>query len=183
MSTNEDFVDAVDAVATDIVVVVTEFTTNAGSDSSNEVEAFMVRRVLCPKMNLKIRKNGKLVKTHPFLDDSINERDRAFVRILLDEHPYYAGHGEVGATWNAIMQKCNTLQDENGQLLFIPELQDIGALQGRMKNYITFTKKHQQMVPMRSNCDDEKASNLLELLHQLKEEYGTGVIRIEGNSR
>jgi hypothetical protein len=54
-------------------------------------------------------------------------------------------------------------------------LQDVGTLQGLMKNYIAFTKKHQQMVPMRLGCDDEKPSNLLELLHQLKEDYGTGM--------
>jgi hypothetical protein len=175
MSTDEDYVDAVDAVATDIVVTATEITTNAGSDSSDEVEAFTKRRVSWPKMNWTVYKDCESVETHPFLDDNINERDRAFVRILLDERPYYAGHGEVGATWNVVMQKCNALRDKNGQQLFIPALQDIGTLQGRMKNYIIFTNEHQQMVPMRSGCDDEKPSNLLELLHQLKEEYETGV--------
>jgi hypothetical protein len=140
---DKDYVDAVDvaAVATDIVVAATEITTNAGSESSNEVEAFTIRRVSWPKMNSTVRKNGKLVETHPFLDDNINERDHAFVRILLDERPYGAGHGEVTATWAVVMQKCNDLCDDNGQRLFIPELQDIGSLQGWMKNYLTFTKK------------------------------------------
>jgi hypothetical protein len=69
------------------------------------------------------------------------------VRILIDKHPYGAGYGEVGATWNVVKQKCNDLQNENGQKLFIPELQDVTTLQGRMKNYTSFTKKHQQMVP------------------------------------
>jgi hypothetical protein len=39
MSTDEDHVDAVDAVATDIVVASTEINTNVDSDSSDEVEA------------------------------------------------------------------------------------------------------------------------------------------------
>jgi hypothetical protein len=113
-------------------------------------------------MNLTVRENGKLFKTHPFLDDSINERDCAFVRILLDERPYGAGHGEVLATWNVVVQKCNGLQDKNGQQLFIPELQDVATLQACMKNFIPNTKRHQLMVPIRSGCDDEKPSDLLE---------------------
>jgi hypothetical protein len=93
MSTDKEYVDAVAAaVATDIVVAATEITT---------------KRVSWPKMNLTVRKNGKSVGTHPFLDDNINERDRAFVHILLDEPPYGAGHGEVLTTWNVVMQKCN----------------------------------------------------------------------------
>jgi hypothetical protein len=100
-------------------------------------------------MNVTIRKNGKSFEMHPFLDDSINERDRAFVRILLDEHPMGAGHGEVLAMRNVVW--------------------------ARMKNYIIFTKKHQKMVPNRPGCDDEKPSDLLELLHQLKKDYCTGV--------
>jgi hypothetical protein len=100
-STDEDYVDAVDAVAvaTDIVAAATAINNNANSDSSDEVEveAFSIRRVSWPKMITTVRKNGKLVNTHPFLDDAINERDRAFVRILLEERPYSAGYGEVGA--------------------------------------------------------------------------------------
>jgi hypothetical protein len=177
MSTDEEYVDAVAvaAAATDIVVAATEITNNAGSDSSDDVEASTIRRVSWPKMNLPIRKNGKLIDTHPFLDDRINERDRAFVRILLDERPYGAGHGEVTATWAVVMQKCNDLRDDNGQKLFIPELQEITTVQTRLKNYLTFIKRHQQMVPMRSGCDDEKPSDLLQLLHQLKEDYRLGM--------
>jgi hypothetical protein len=175
-STDEDYVDAVDAVAvaTDIVAAATAITNNADS-SSDEVEAFTIRRVSWPKMNLTIRKNGKSVETHPFLDDSINERDRALVRILLDERPYAVGHGEVGLTWAVVMQKCNDLHDENGTKLFIPDLQEITTVQSRLKNYLTFTKRHQNKVPLRSGCDDEKPSNLLNLLHQLKDDVGTGI--------
>jgi hypothetical protein len=177
MSTDEEYVDAVAvaAVATDIVVAATEINTNVDSDSSDEVQVCTIRRLSWPKMNLTIRKNGKSVETHPFLDDGINERDRALVRILLDERPYNAGHGEVGATWAVILQKCNELQDETGQKLFIPELQEVTTVQSRMKNYLTFIKKHQKNVPLRSGCDDEKPSNLLGLLHQLSEDYGSGV--------
>jgi hypothetical protein len=177
-STNEDYVDAVDAVAvaTDIVVAATAITNNADSDSSSdEVEACMVRRVSWPKINLLVRKNGKPVETHPFLNDNINERDRALVRILLDERPYAVGHGEVGLTWAVVMQKCNDLHDENGAKLFIPDLQEITTVQSRLKNYLTFTKKHQRNVPLRSGCEDEKPSNLLNLLHQLKDDVGTGI--------
>jgi hypothetical protein len=134
-----------------------------------------MRSVLWPKMSLIIRKNGKSVETHPFLDDRINEQDRAFVRILLDKRPYGAGHGEVTTTWAVVMQKCNDLSDNNGQKLFIPELQEITTVQTRMKNYLTFIKRHQQMVPMRLGCDDEKPSNLLQLHHQLKEDYRLGM--------
>jgi hypothetical protein len=165
----------VDAVAADIVVAATAITNNADSDSSDEVEACMVRRVSWPKINLIVRKNGKPVETHPFLDDNINERDRALVRILLDERPYAVGHGGVGLTWAVVMQKCNDLYDENGAKLFIPDLQEITTVQSRLKNYLAFTKKHQRKVPLRSGCDDEKPSNLLNLLHQLKEDVGTGV--------
>jgi hypothetical protein len=174
---DEDYVGAVDvaAVATDIVVAATEINTNVDSDSSDEVQVCTIRRLSWPKMTLTIRKNGKSVETHPFLDDGINERDRALLRILLDERPYNAGHGEVGATWAVIMQKCNNLQDETGQKLFIPELQEVTTVQLRMKNYLTFIKKHQKNVPLRSGCDDEKPSNLLGLLHQLSEDYGSGV--------
>jgi hypothetical protein len=134
-------------------------------------------------MTLTVRKNGKSVETHPFLDDSINECDCAFVRILLDEHPYGAGHGEVLATWNVVMQKCNDLKDENGQQLFVLELQDVVTLQSCMKNYLTFTKKHQGMVPIRSGCDDAKPSNLLELLHLLKDDHRTGMEETQNNLR
>jgi hypothetical protein len=55
MSTDEEYVDAVAvaAVATDIVVAATEITINAGSDSSDEVEAFTIRRVSWPKISRK----------------------------------------------------------------------------------------------------------------------------------
>jgi hypothetical protein len=86
---DEDYVDAVDvaAVATDIVVAATEIPTNAGSDSSDDVEACTIQRVSWPKMNLTIRKNGKLVETHPFLDDRINERDHALCVFYLTNVP------------------------------------------------------------------------------------------------
>jgi hypothetical protein len=41
-STDEDYVDAVDAVTADIVVAATAITNNADSDSSDEVEACMI---------------------------------------------------------------------------------------------------------------------------------------------
>jgi hypothetical protein len=109
--TDESYVDA---VATDIVVAATEINNIADSDSDDEVEvgACSTRRVSWPKMNLTVRKNSKLFDTHQFLDDRINERDRAFVHIPLEERPYSAGYGEVGATWATIMQKCNNLRDE-----------------------------------------------------------------------
>jgi hypothetical protein len=52
---DEDYVDAVDYVAAEIVVAATEITTNAGCDSSDEVEAFSIQRVSWPKMILTIR--------------------------------------------------------------------------------------------------------------------------------
>jgi hypothetical protein len=55
-STDEDYVDAVDAVAvaTDIVVAATEINNNADTDSSDEVEvdAYSTRRVSWPKMTI-----------------------------------------------------------------------------------------------------------------------------------
>jgi hypothetical protein len=173
-STDESYVDA---VATDIVVAATEINNNADSDSDDEVEieACSTRRVAWPKINLTVRKNGKSFDTHPFLDDRVNERDRAFVRILLEERPYSAGYGEVGATWATIMQKCNDLRDEKGKKLFIPDLQEVTTVQTRLKNYISFIKKHQQNVPLRSGCDDEKPSDLLLLLYELKEDCRVGV--------
>jgi hypothetical protein len=124
---------------------------------------------------LTVRKNGKLFDTHPISDDRSNERDRAFVRILLEERPYSANYGEVGATWTTIMQKCNALRDEKGQKLFIPNLQEVTTVQTRMKNYLSFIEKHQQNVPLRSGCDDEKPSDLLLLLYELKEDCRIGV--------
>jgi hypothetical protein len=51
MLTDEDYVDdAVDAVATDIVVAATEITTNANYDSNDEVEACSIRPVSWPKI-------------------------------------------------------------------------------------------------------------------------------------
>jgi hypothetical protein len=51
MSTDDEYVDAADvaAVATDIVVAATEITTNAGSDSSDEVRTTCIV-VSWPKM-------------------------------------------------------------------------------------------------------------------------------------
>jgi hypothetical protein len=67
----------------------------------------------------------------------------------LEECPYSANYGEVGATWTTIMQKCNALCDKKGQNL--------------------------QNVPLRSGCDDEKPSDLLLLLYKLKEDCRIGV--------
>jgi hypothetical protein len=105
---------------------------------------------------MTICENEELVDTHPFLDDNINECDHALVRILLDKRTYATGHGEVGAAWAVVVQKCNNLHDENGQKLFIPELHEVTMLLSCMKNFIMFTKKHQKKVPMRSGCDEEK---------------------------
>ena len=104
-----------------------------------------------------VNSSGEPTVVYPFLNHD-NWLDIMLVRQLIFEQPFAAAFGQSGQKWKDCARALSKTKDPDGFLVYGTAGVSEKSIKNRFDDLMAFMRERQNLVPFRSGCDNEPAS-------------------------